>query len=72
MSPPSQIKYATPDTPSKIGLRRECRQMPNTEELLNIKLTKTATGGVSIKKLFLKIHRKTPVLESLFNKVVCI
>ena len=46
--------------------------MPNTEELLNIKLTKTATGGVSIKKLFLKIHRKTPVLESLFNKVVCI
>ena len=41
-------------------------------EVRNLKLSETATVGVLLKRCssqFLKYHRKTPVLESLFNKV---
>ena len=43
-------------------------------QLTKTENTEAATISVLLKKLFLKfrnIHRKTPVLKSLFNKEIC-
>ena len=48
--------------------------MSNTKHLLH-QTDKNSHLMCSIKKLFLKflrIHQKTPVLETLFNKVTCL
>ena len=65
----SAILFCRNQSNLRFLLRRECQQIPSTEQLLH-QTDKNSKRMCSIK--FSNTHRKIPELESLFNKIFCL